>query len=405
VNDDASESNYGGSVFEGMNADVARDPHATYERLRGGSVLRIPGVEGGRVIVSRRADVDEVLRHPELYSSSMHQGKLGNVRPLIPIETDPPEQRKFRKILDPLFAPRRLAYLEEPVTRLVNELIDGFADATQIDFVQQFSVPLPSHVFLTLLGLPVEDLATFLQMKDGIIRPFHVLGKPMDDPAVRDYQSRTASGIYDYFDGVLDQREVRGEDDLLSRLLDAEVEGERLTREDVLDICFLFLIAGLDTVSASLDCFFAYLAEHPEQRAQVVHDPSRIPQVVEELLRWETPVMLVSRVATRDTGLAGCPVRAGDSVYTFLGSANADEAVFPDPAVVRWDRDQNPHIAFGRGVHRCLGSNLARLELRIAMREWHARIPDYRIVPGTELQFTPGVRSVDSFPMLLGSSA
>jgi len=115
-------------------------------------------------------------------------------------------------------------------------------------------------------------------------------------------------------------------------------------------------------------------------------------------------VMLVSRVATQDTEVAGCPVAAGDSVYTFLGAANADEAVYADPSVVRWDREQNPHIAFGRGVHRCLGSNLARLELRIALREWHARLPHYRIVPGAELAFTPGVRSVDSFPMLLGES-
>ena len=114
--------------------------------------------------------------------------------------------------------------------------------------------------------------------------------------------------------------------------------------------------------------------------------------------------MLVSRIATRDTELGGCPISAGDSVYTFLGSANTDEQEFPDSDVVRWDRDVNRHIAFGGGIHRCLGSNLARLELRVALREWHRRIPDYRIKPGTELAFTPGVRSVDTFPMLLGTS-
>ena len=386
-----------------MNAAFAGHPQQVYKQMRSSPVQRVAGLDG--VIVSTRAGIDEVLRHPEIYSSSMHQGRLGNVRPLIPIEIDPPDQRKYRKILDPLFAPKRMTYLEEPVARLVNELIDRFADETEIDFAAQFSVPFPSQVFLSLLGLPFEDLPKFLAMKDGIIRPFHVLGKPMDDPEVSAYQARTASSIYEYFQDVLDERERERKEDLLSRFLDAEVDGERLTREDVLDICFLFLIAGLDTVSASLDCFMAYLAEHPEERSQLSADPTTIPQVVEELLRWETPVMLVSRVATGDTELGGCPIAAGDTVYAFLGSANTDEQEFPDSDDVRWDRDVNRHIAFGGGIHRCLGSNLARLELRVALREWHRRIPDYRIKPGTKLAFTPGVRSVDTFPMLLGSSA
>ena len=212
-------------------------------------------------------------------------------------------------------------------------------------------------------------------MKDGIIRPFHVLGVPMNDPRVASYKAQTAQSIYDYFNGVLDERAQERRDDLLSHFLDAEVDGERLTREDILDICFLLLIAGLDTVSASLDCFFRYLAEHPDARASLVADPSISPLVVEELLRWETPVMLVTRVATQDTVLSGCPIRAGDNVHPLLGSANTDESEFPNADVVQWGRKANRHIAFGAGIHRCLGSNLARLELRIALRVWHSRIP------------------------------
>lgn len=394
---------HGGSVFDVVDPEAGRHPQAFYEKLRAASPFRRelgPGAFG--VFVGKRADIDEALRHPETYRSGMQVGKLGNVRPLIPIEIDPPDQKKFRKILDPLFAPQRLKHLEEPVARLVNDLIDGFAGDAEIDFARQFSVPFPSQVFLTLLGLPLDDLPRFLAMKDGIIRPFHVLGKPLDDPEVRAYQQRTATSIYEYFDAVLDRREVQREDDLLSHFVDAEVDGDRLSREDVLDICFLFLIAGLDTVSASLDCFFARLAEHPEERARIVEDPSLIPHVVEELLRWETPVMLVSRTVSHDAELGGCPVKAGDQLFAFLGSANTDEAEFPDATDVRWDREANRHIAFGGGIHRCLGSHLARLELRIALREWHARIPDYRIEPGAELAFTFGVRSVDSFPMVLG---
>jgi cytochrome P450 len=208
-----------------------------------------------------------------------------------------------------------------------------------------------------------------------------------------------ADSVYDYFDEILDQRELERRDDLLSHFLDVEVEGDRLTREDILDICFLFLIAGLDTVTATLDCMFAFLAEHPEQRRQIVEDPTLIPNAIEELLRWETPVMGVARVAVQDSELAGCPVHKGDQLMVMIGSANTDEAEFPDAEEVRFDREVNRHIAFGGGIHRCLGSHLARMELRVALREWHRRIPDYEVEPGHSLRYTGGIRSIDSFPM------
>jgi cytochrome P450 len=213
-----------------------------------------------------------------------------------------------------------------------------------------------------------------------------------------------AASIYDYFNRILDQREQDPRDDLLSQFLSTEVEGDRLSREDILDICFLFLIAGLDTVSASLDCFFRYLAEHPDKRSMLVADDTVVPAVVEELLRWETPVVGVPRIATQDVEVGGCPISRGEHVTALIGSANTDEAEYPDAEDVRWDRDANRHLAFGGGIHRCLGSHLARVELRVALREWHARIPDYRIKPGVDLNFTPGIRSVDSFPMILGVS-
>ena len=242
-------------------------------------------------------------------------------------------------------------------------------------------------------------------MKDGIIRPDHVVGKLYGTPEVKAYQQQVADSVYDYFNEILDQREIERKDDLLSMFLDAEMEGDRLTREDILDICFLFLIAGLDTVTATLDCMFSFLAQHPEHRRQLVEDPDVIPNAIEELLRWETPVMGIARVAVTDTELGGCPVQTGDSVMVMIGSANTDEAEFPDGDVVRFDRDVNPHIAFGGGIHRCLGSHLARLELRVALREWHKRIPEYEIESGHTLVYTPGIRSIDHFPMRFTASA
>jgi len=392
------------SPFAAMDPEMAANPQPIFKAMREVPVMPIDLTAGRGVLLSRKAEIDEALRHPEIFSSNMDAVDLRNKRPMIPLQIDPPEHKKYRKLLDPLFSPHKMAPMDDEVSALVNQLIDGFVDRDEMDFAKEFSIPFPSQVFLTLLGLPLDELDRFLTMKDGIIRPDHVTGKLYGSQEARDYQQKIADSVYDYFNEILDEREVERRGDLLSLFLDAEVEGDRLTREDILDICFLFLIAGLDTVTATLDCMFAFLAQNPEQRRQLVDDPSLIPNAIEELLRWETPVMGVARVAVQDTELNGCPVHAGDQIMIMIGSANTDEAEFPDADVVRFDREVNRHIAFGGGIHRCLGSNLARLELRVALREWHKRIPDYEVEPGHTLVYTSGIRSIDHFPMRFTAS-
>ncbi len=383
--------------FAAMDPEMAAHPQPMFKMLR--DDMPVMPVDTG-VVVSRKVDVDEVLRHPEIFSSNFDAVNLMNVRPLIPLQIDPPEHKKFRKLLDPIFAPREVALLEDSFVVAINELIDRFIDRGEVDFAKEFSTLFPTKVFLGLLGLPVEELPTFLAMKDGIIRPNIVIGSKYGAEDTKAYQKKTADSIYDYFNKVLDQREIERQDDLLSRFLDATVDGDKLTREDILDICFLFLIAGLDTVTSSLDCIFAYLAQHPEQRREIVDEPAKIPAAIEELLRWETPVMGVARVAVQETEIDGCPVHKGDGVMIMLGSVNTDEADLPDADVVRFDREVNRHVAFGGGVHRCLGSHLARLELRTAVREWHKRIPEYSVAEGHTLVYTPSIRSIDTFPMV-----
>ncbi len=386
----------------GMDPEMTANPQPLFKLMRDN--MPVLTTEGGGVVLARKAEIDEAFRHPELFSSNMTAIDLKNVRPLIPLQIDPPKHKEYRKILDPIFAPRRMALLEAPVSKLANDLIDQFIDRGEVDFAKEFSVPFPSQVFLTLLGLPLDELPTFLKMKDGIIRPAEVLGVAYGSDEMNAYQTEIANSIYDYFNVVLDEREVERRDDLVSQFLDAEVEGTKLTRNEILDICFLFLIAGLDTVTATLDCFMAFLAQHPDHRRQLAADPSLIPAAVEELLRWETPVMGVARVAMEDTTLGGCPVHKGDQVSVLLGSANTDEAEFEDAYEVRFDRTTNRHLAFGGGVHRCLGSHLARQELRIALREWHRRIPEYTIAPDTKLVYTSGIRSIEHFPMVFPTS-
>ena len=391
-----------GDPFSQMDPEMARCPQPVYRDMR--AAMRVVPMDGS-VILGGRAEVDEVLRDHALYSSNMSAVDLQNVRPMIPLQIDPPEHRQYRRILDPLFAPKKMAELEAPVTDLVNDLIDRFEGRQDINFATEFSTLFPTQVFLVLFGLPVEDLATLLPMKDGIIRPHHVTGTAFGSPEAIAYQKSTADSVYAYFEDVLDRREQDPRDDLLTQFLVAEIEGRKLTRHEILDICFLMLIAGLDTVTATLDCMFAYLAEHGDHRRQISEDPSVIPAAIEELLRWETPVMGIVRAAQADAEIGGCPVAKGDQVVALLGSANTDEANLEDADVVRFDRTSNRHIAFGGGVHRCLGSHLARLELRVALREWHRRIPDYSIAEGTELVYTGGIRSIEDFPMTLAAPA
>ena len=374
---------------------MAADPRAAYERLGSAAV-----VHKGGVIVSARREAEEVLRAPEVYSSG-HAPRLANRGTLLPLELDPPAHTDFRAAVDPLFAPARVVDLAKTISYIACELIDSFADETEIDFATRFSVPFPAQVLVTLLGLPLDDLAWLLDLKDGVTRPNRALGKPLGDPEVLAYQVTMTAAVHDYFGDALDRRERDRTDDLLSDLLDVTIDGQRLDREQLLGVCMCLLIEGIDPMSAALDCFFASLAECPKLRAQVVANPR---SALEELLRWETPRMFVERTATINTTLGGCPISPGQRVFTVLGAANLDPAEFPDPEVVQPQRQVNRHLAFGAGIHRCLGSHLARMQLSVALREWHARIPHYSLSRQAELAFTPGVRTVERFPMRLGRS-
>ena len=387
--------------FDMGDPELNRHPQPGYRMLRdSGPVVRLPGVIPSRAnadahLVGRHADVVTVLRSPDVFSSRFDAVHIGQVRPLIPLQIDPPDHAKYRKLLDPLFAPRRIALLEGRTRALVSDLVEAVADDGGCNFHAAVSEPLPSTVFLELLGLPVSRAAEFIALKDGIIRP------PAQTPEERSAMVDAAGArIYAVLQEVLDQRLETRQNDFISDFLDAEVDGERLTPEEVIDICYLFFLAGLDTVTASLDCMMARLALHPAEQRRLTDDPSVIPQAVEEMLRWETPVTAVVRVTTQDTELSGCPIAADQVVSVMLGSANTDERAWDKAESVDVDRRVNKHLAFGGGVHRCLGSHLARMELRVVLEEWHARIPKYRVPEGVELDYSPSLRQIADLPLV-----
>jgi cytochrome P450 len=380
----------------GGEADPASraNPQAMFKALREAGAVVDTGDEGVLLVVGD-AEVRHVLSHPEVFSSGVDAVTIGQVRPLIPLQIDPPHHRNYRKLLDPIFAPRRIALLEDRTRSLVRELVAAVVDDGACNFHAAVAEPLPTTVFLQLLGLPVSRAEEFLRLKDGIIRP------PVRTQEERiAYTAEVGRRIYAVLQEAIDERMEQRSDDFLSLFIDAEVEGHRLTNDDVLDIGYLFFLAGLDTVTASLDCMLSYLARHPDQRRQIVDDPSLIQHAVEELLRWETPVQGVVRVTTEDSEIGGCPIGKGRVVNVMLGSANTDERSWDDVDTVDFEREGNRHIAFGGGAHRCLGSHLARMELRVALEEWHAAIPDYRVRDGVVLRYSQGLRAVENLELV-----
>ncbi|MEE8311647.1 MAG: cytochrome P450 [Candidatus Binatia bacterium] len=378
-------------------AAFSANPQPTYREMRSGCpVMRTDGPAG--VILTRYEDVLFALRHPETFSSNMEAVEIGNQRPLIPLQLDPPEQTRYRRLLDPQFSSQKMRVLEPEVRRMVNGLIDSFIDNDECEFNEAFAIPLPCTVFLRLMGLPIKDLDLLLELKDRIIRP-----DTTDVAEATRIRSETGDRIYAYFEGAIDARRSERGSDLVSYLLDADVDGDRLQRTEILDICYLFLLGGLDTVTASLGCAVAYLARNPEQRRKLVADPSLIASAVEELLRWETPVMGIARVALQNVTIGDTEIRAGERVTLLIGSANTDEEEFADAEQVDVARMPNRHLAFGGGPHRCLGSHLARLELRVSLEELHRRIPDYAVSPGEEPGYAVGIREVKYLPLVFGS--
>lgn len=355
-----------------------------------------PSRPDGTLVVARREELTEFLRHPAVRATDGVHPNLGAPRPLIPLDLDGDAHRKYRKLLDPLFTPKRVASLEPVIRARASALIDEFADAGEAELLSAFCAPLPGQIFIDLLGLPLEDLPFFVDFKEAVVRP---QGATVEEQQAN--MRAVGDRMHDYLVSTLDERRrAPAREDLIGGFLTVEVDGEKLTDTEIVDICYLLVIAGLDTVTCSLSCMLAWFAERPVERRRVMSDPALLAPAIEELMRFESPVPLGHRWVTEDIEVAGRHFPADSVVEVVWAAANVDEDVFADPLVVDFERPHNAHVAFAAGPHRCLGSNLARLELRVALDEFHRRIPDYEIAPGRAATYINyGVRAAVDLPI------
>jgi cytochrome P450 len=307
-----------------------------------------------------------------------------------PISADPPLHTWTRRLLLPWFSHRKVDSYE-PMTRdLCNRLIDGFLADGRADAAADYAQQIPVRVIAAILGVPESLSDTFT----GWVRD--VLEFADDEERRRD----GTIALIEYFVAEVERRKTEPGDDLLSALLQTEMDGEPIEVAVVLGVAALTLIAGVDTTWSAIGSSLWHLATHPDDAKTLATDPEAMPLAIEELLRAYSPVTM-ARVVTSDLEFEGCPMQTGDKVLMNFPAANRDPEAFEHPDQVILDRAHNRHVAFGSGIHRCAGSNLARMELRVAIEEWLRRIPEFRVEPGAEVTWAGGqVRGPRSVPVV-----
>ena len=321
-----------------------------------------------------------LLTRMEEIRASFQNGKVFTNESVTAYEPDPPFKWipemldgklhvAWRQLLGPLWVPSAVEKLEPKLRQRFGEVLDAIADKGSCEVVADIALLYPNVIFMDLMGLPRADADQFQAWEVA------VLHQPAADPET---QLGVMLEVIGYFTELIAERRRQPQEDMLSYVLGSKIDGEPIPEDDVLAFCLLMFLAGLDTVATQLTFNFWHLATHPEDRRRIVEDPSLIPLANEELLRYYSFVA-PSRKVSADTEILGCPIKAGTMVSMPLNAANRDPREFPDADKVVIDRQGNRHAAFGMGPHRCLGSNLARAELRIAMEMWHERIPDYRV--------------------------
>jgi len=313
-----------------------------------------------------------------------------------PITSDPPAHKPAKQLLLPPFTPDAMKKLEPRVRAICNELIDEFIADGKCDAAARYTKHIPVRAIAHMLGIPEKDGELFIKWIHGILE----LGIKDDNALMSAVQEMDA-----YFADHIEHRKKHPSDDLISTLMNArDKDGQPLSDQHVRGSLRLLLIAGIDTTWSAIGSSLWHLAKTPADRNRLIAEPELMPLAVEELLRAYSPVTM-AREVMKETTVSGCPVKPGNMVLLSFPAANRDPAMFPDADKVVIDRKENRHAAFGLGIHRCVGSNLARMEMTVAIEEWLKRIPDFRLDPAGNVTWSEGtVRGPRQLPMLFGKT-
>lgn len=357
--------------------------------------------DAGRVVfidgwyyLSHREDVLAALRNPELFSSKKAFDVLGSPLPLVPIAFDPPEHTRFRKILQPFFSPHTLKEMLPSLQQQAIDIVDEIAAKGACEVVADLAIPYPSQVFLTLFGLPLKDLDRLVGWKDSVIAL-------AESPSLDGVDLTPAMELLAYLSEAIDERRTNPGPDILSQVLSGD---DPLDDAEAMGLSFLFVLAGLDTVTAAMSTALLELARNPELRATLRDDPAQMSVFVEEIVRLEPPAPMLPRVTTAEVTIGDITLPADTQVRLCVAAINRDDSDEISTNDVVMDGKVHRHWGFGGGPHRCLGSHLARMELTLVLDEWLKRIPEFSVEAGYEPQiiFPAQTFALARVPLKLG---
>ena len=355
--------------FDHHDPGFAEDPFAVYEALREHCPVAHTDAHDGFWVVSRYRDVAAIARDDDTFLSSKGITIPASPTVTIPIDLDPPEFFLFRKLLQPLFSPSAVARLEPAIRAIATELVDEVIEDGRCDIHDALAKPLPAMMTFRMLGFPPEVWRDYVDSMEA----------PPETEEERQAAMTGFSRFFNVINEIMEARRREPKEDIVSFLLGAEVEGRPLTQDEINGVINLILAGGLLTTTDAIGNALIYLERDREARRRLIEEPELMPSAIEEFLRYEAPVTALCRTTSRDTEIGGQKLRAGERVMMLWASANRDEGEFANPNEVILDRHPNRHVAFGVGIHRCLGSNFGRLEFRIALEEVLLRMPDYTI--------------------------
>ena len=381
-----------GDGFDLFDRDFTRDPYPRYDEVRASKCpVAHSDLLGGAWMPVNFEDVRTVARSPETFSSRTSEitgptvPETGGGLLIPPITSDPPAHALHRDVFMPYFTPTAVKAREPFVRAKARELATGLATAGEGDLVAEFAQNLTVATLAQLLAVPLDLQSTFI---DWTVRMFRI--GPLD----HELRADTVREILAFFDDLLADRRATPGEDLLSHIATVQVEG--LTHKERLGCAFVIMLAGADTTWSAISSSLWHLGHRLEDRDRLVAEPDLMDTAVEELLRYYAPVTVV-RTATTETELCGRMVAAGDRVIAPFNAANRDPSVFPEPDQVQLHRRRNKHLAFGTGTHRCIGSSLARMEIKVALQEWLAAMPHFEVIDPDSVSWTGGaVRGPES---------